>query len=286
MAKGLFHLEHIAALQVANFGGEALQGGAHQGQGLHVISVAVAADHLGAGWIGPQPQQLTGPFFDLGLGVGVVAHGATDLAHAHGLLQSLEAFDVALGFSQPAGQLEAKGDRLAVDGVGAADHHGVFVGPCLHADGFCELVEFAAQQLHRGLELQRQAGVEHIGAGHAHVDVAPGIAHVFVHVGEEGDHVVAHLGLDLEDPLAAEGCFVLDRGEGFGGHAAQFRLGFANSDFNVQPALELGVFCPDPAHLRQGVALDQGFCSANRPNYPGLRLRRATSHWMAGPQAC
>ena len=86
----LLHLEHIGALQVADLRGEAIEGGAHQGQGLDVVGVAIAGNHLGAGGVRRQAQQLTGDRFHLGIGVGVGAHGATDLTHGHILLQPFD----------------------------------------------------------------------------------------------------------------------------------------------------------------------------------------------------
>ena len=146
----------------------------------------------------------------------------------------------------------------SVDGVGAADHHRGLVLPSQHPQGVGQQIEFLAQQLDRGLHLQGHTGVEDIGAGHPHVDVATGVTHVLVDVGEEGDHVMAHLSLDLEDPLDAEAGFVFDRGDGFGRDAAQFAVGFSGGNLHVQPALELRLLAPDGAHLGQGVTLDQG----------------------------
>jgi hypothetical protein len=42
-------------------------------------------------------------------------------------LQPLEPFPVAFRFRQPAGHLEAEGDRFAMDGMGASDHHRALV---------------------------------------------------------------------------------------------------------------------------------------------------------------
>ena len=121
------HLEHVGALQVADLGGEALQCRAHQCQGLHVFGVAIAGDHLGACRIWLQAKLGAGDRLHLGVGVGVGAHGAADLAHAHDPLEPLEALAVAFHFRQPAGHLEAEADRLAVDGMAAADHHRALV---------------------------------------------------------------------------------------------------------------------------------------------------------------
>ena len=102
--------------------------------------MAVAADHLGAGDIWAEAEPLAGDRLHFGVCVGVGAHGTTDLAYGHHLLQPFEPLLVAFGFRQPAGQLEAKGDRFAVNCMGAADHHGVFMGARLLANCSGELV--------------------------------------------------------------------------------------------------------------------------------------------------
>ena len=52
LGKVLLDLQDVGALQVADLCGEALQGGAHQGQGLDVFRVAIAGNYLGAGGVG------------------------------------------------------------------------------------------------------------------------------------------------------------------------------------------------------------------------------------------
>ena len=89
--------------------------------------MAIAGDHLGAGGVGHQAELGAGDRLHLGVGVGVGAHGAADLAHAHHPLQALQSLAVAFHLGQPAGQLEAEADRLAVDGMAAANHHRALV---------------------------------------------------------------------------------------------------------------------------------------------------------------
>ena len=154
--------------------------------------------------------------------------------------------------------------------MGAADHHGALVGAGEIPEGLGQLVELDPQQRHGGLHLQRYPRIQHVRAGHAHVDVAARIAHVLVHVGEEGDHVVPHLRLDLEDALHTEGGLLLDGGHGVGGHPAQLAVGLRGRDLHIQPALELGLLAPEVAHFGQGVTLDQGRAwLTSRPMYGG-----------------
>ena len=220
--------------------------------------MAIAGDHLRAGGVGRQAEALAGETFDFGVGVGISPHGAAHLAHGHIALQPLEPFGIASGFSQPASQLEAKGDRLAMNGMGAADHHRGFVLRSQLGDGSIQCRQLLAQQGHRGLQLKCNTRVQHITAGHAHMDVAPSIPHVFIHVGQESDHVVTHFRFDFQDPLGFESRFAADVGHRRFGNASQAAVGFTGSHFDIEPALVLGPVGPDLAHFGQGVALDQG----------------------------
>jgi hypothetical protein len=40
--------------------------------------------------------------------------------------------------------------------------------------------------------LQRQRGIQHVRAGHAEVNIAPGIAHVLIDASQKRDHIVPH----------------------------------------------------------------------------------------------
>ena len=70
-----------------------------------------------------------------------------------------------------------------MDGMGAADHFRALVLTGEAAQGIGQGIQLLAQQDHGALQLQRQAGIQHIAAGHAHMDVTAGIANVFVDVG-------------------------------------------------------------------------------------------------------
>ena len=112
------------------------------------------------------------------------------------------------------------------------------------------------QQGDGAFQLQSHARIQHVAAGHAHMNVAPGIPHVLVDVGEEGNNVVAHLGLDLEDAFHLEAGLGFDRVERHLGHAAEAAVGFRGGDLHIQPALELRLFTPDGPHLGEGVTLN------------------------------
>ena len=140
--------------------------------------------------------------------------------------------------------------------------------------------QVALQQLAAGLELQRQAGVEHVRAGHAVVDVLARLADVLGHVGEEGDHVVVGRLLDLGHPRRLEGRLGLDLGDRLGRHLAELRPGAHGGHLDLQPAAHLGLFGPQAGHLGQRVAFDHGGASVrgSRIACDSLTMRRAGEH--------
>jgi len=74
--------------------------------------------------------------------------------------------------------------------------------------------------------------------------------------GQERDHVVAHLALDLIDPRDVEGCPARDFLEGIPRNQAALRLNLADCDFNLQPTAILALVGPDFLDFRTGITLD------------------------------
>jgi hypothetical protein len=90
------------------------------------------------------------------------------------------------------------------------------------------------------------------------VDVPPGITNVFIHIGQEGDHIVANLGFDLKDPLRFKRRLFANRLHRILWDTTEPAVGLTGCNLNIQPTLVFGTVCPDLAHLGQGVSLDQG----------------------------
>ena len=162
----------------------------------------------------------------------------------------------------PAGQLEAEGDGLGVDAVAAPDHGGapVLQGPLLHRR---QHPVDAAEQQRRGLgQLHRQGGVEHVGGGHALVEVARRRTALLLGPGEEGDDVVLDRLLDLLDARHVGGGQLVavedlaEGGEVLGRHLAQRHHGLAGQQLDVEPDAVSPLAGPDAPHLGAGVARD------------------------------
>ncbi len=91
--------------------------------------------------------------------------------------------------------------------------------------------------------------------------------HVLGHVGEEGDHVVAHLALDLGDALGVEVGALADFRHRVGGYDTTRTELFTDGHFHLQPVAIAGVLGPEGAHFGSRITLDH--CSpACRNVYP------------------
>ena len=115
------------------------------------------------------------------------------------------------------------------------------------------------QQVRGAGELDVEAGVEHVGGGHALMDEAGLGADDFGQMGQEGDDVMLGLALDLVDPGDVEGGVLglgPDRLRGFLGDDAEFRLRVRRMRLDLEPDLEAGLRLPDGGHFRAGVAGD------------------------------
>ena len=79
--EGLGRLAHLAALQVAHLGRDALERPAQHGEGREQRGMAVAAHHLARDRLGPQPQAREHRRLGRGVEVRERAHRARELAH-------------------------------------------------------------------------------------------------------------------------------------------------------------------------------------------------------------
>ena len=86
-----------------------------------------------------------------------------------------------------------------MDAVAAADGRGQLVLERAALEHFEQRVEVGDQQVGRLLQLHREAGVEHVRAGHALVQPAPLGPELLAGPGEEGDDVMLGDRLDRVD---------------------------------------------------------------------------------------
>ena len=117
----LLDLAHLGALQVADLGGDELDGRPDRRAGVEVLGVAVAGDHLGGGHR-LQPERVAHVALDGGVDVGVRADRARSACRRpppRGRRAGGRGRGRPAG---PQGELGAEGRRLGVHAVGAADH--------------------------------------------------------------------------------------------------------------------------------------------------------------------
>jgi hypothetical protein len=138
-------------------------------------------------------------FLHPGVDVGEGAHRTRNGAGRHFLPRHHQALARALELGIGLGQLDAEGGGLGMDAVAAADADGVPVleGAALQRGE--EAVHILDQQVGGAGELHVEAGVEHVGGGHALVHETRLGPHDLRQMGQEGDHVMLGDGLDLVD---------------------------------------------------------------------------------------
>ena len=144
-------------------------------------------------------------------------------------------------------------ERIALlEGAALADH--------------AELLDVLDNQVTRLSKLIAQSSITQVGAGHTVVNPATrlGLAlgnigvDIFLHVGQEGDDIVARDLLDLIDLRLLKVGMVADP-LGFvfrNADLAELRLGLAGQNLDLLPNGILVLEGEDMSHLRAGIAID------------------------------
>ena len=266
LAEGLLGLEGISLLQIANLGSDALTGGRGGGKNAGEIGVVIAADDLRGQRVVNQTQVLTDVLLDERLDGAVGADGTGDGTEGNVLASILKTIKVALEFPCPRAKLHAEGHRLGMDAMGAsgAERIALLEGAAL-AD-HAELLDVLDNQVTRLSKLIAQSSITQVGAGHTVVNPATrlGLAlgnigvDIFLHVGQEGDDIVARDLLDLIDLRLLKVGMVADP-LGFvfrNADLAELRLGLAGQNLDLLPNGILVLEGEDMSHLRAGIAID------------------------------
>ena len=120
-AERLLDLAHLGPREVADLEREPLQRRRQQRERVQHLGVAVALEDLRRARRRLEPEPLAGDPLDLGIGGGVGADRAGQLADADPLERARDPDAVALERERPAGELEAERRRLGVDAVRPAD---------------------------------------------------------------------------------------------------------------------------------------------------------------------
>ncbi len=146
-----------------------------------------------------------------------------------------------------------------MDAVAAADADRVLVLDGAALQGGEQAVEIADQEIGGADQLDIEAGIEHIGRGHALMHEARLGADDLGEMGQEGDDIVLHLALDrvdagdIEDRVAALVPDFLGR---LLRHDAKLGHGVGGVGLDLEPDAEAGLRLPKGGHFLAGVAGD------------------------------
>jgi hypothetical protein len=261
-AEGLLQLADLGALQPADLGGAELQRAGQHRQGADEGGVAVAGQDLRRVGGGVEAELLADDALHPRVDPGVGADRPGELTDAHLPRGVAQAGAAAADLGAPAGELEAEGDGLGVDPVGAADHGQIAVAPGLLRQGVHQPPAVLVQQPGRLGELEREGGVHHVAGGQAVVQPAAGRTGRLGHRLDEGGDVVTGARLDLRHAgrvdagRPAQGLGVL------AGDHPQFGPGFDGGQLDLEPDLQAVLVRPDTAHGRAGVAGDHRWATS------------------------
>ena len=158
-------------------------------------------------------------------------------------------------------ELEAEGGRLGVNAMRAADRRRIFVLQRAALYRGEQSVDIGDQQIGGARQLHGEAGVEHVGAGHALMHEARIRADEFAEMGQEGDDVMLGHALDLVDARDVEGDeigLVPDRLGALLGDDADLGERVAGIGLDLEPDAKARLRLPDLRHLGAGIAGDHG----------------------------
>ena len=252
----LLGLAQLGALEVADLGREALDGGRDQPERGEERGVPVARDDLRRDRLDREPEFLRHMRLDARIDVRERAHRARYRAGRDLGPRGGEAVPVARELGIVSGELEPEGRGFGVDAVAAPDTGGQPVLARAALERRHDRSDTGVEQVGGAGQLHGEAGIQHVRRGHPLVDEARLGPDMLGEVGEERDHVVPRLALDLVDPLDFEGAPLADRLRGRFRDATERRLRVAGMGFDLQPDAEPGLGRPERRHLFSRIARD------------------------------
>ena len=294
---------HFGALEVAQFGTQALDAAAGKGEGGEIMSVAVALDNLGGNGVRFQAEEFTGPAFDIRGEEGVGAHRAGNFGHADIFHRSGETIPMALEFGVEARELEGVGRGFGVNAVGTPHADQPLVREAEFFERVKHQIEIVKQQLARANQQQRARAVHNVRGGAAEVDKTGCRPDFFFQRGKKGDDVVAGGCFDFFNAFHVNGRFVADGVHIFGGNDPLLVPCFAYGDFDLKPGAIAAFQRPQCSHFGPGVACDhdvprvvqrvrrfrnegRGISGPRNQKLQGLRQERFPRLWSARRSLC
>lgn len=195
-----FGLTHFGALEVADFRSQALDAAGNNRQSAEEGSMTVARDNLRGNGLGLQAQPFGHKGFNPRVEMGIGANGTGNGAGCDFGPCGFKALAVAGKLSVVPGQLQAERGRLGMNTMAAPDGERVLVFKRAGLECGQNVIQILEQQVGSLHELHGQAGIQHIGRGHAQMHEAAFRPDFFSQPCQEGNDIVAGFGLDLVDP--------------------------------------------------------------------------------------
>jgi len=161
--------------------------------------VTIPRQHLGGGVGDGQPEAPADVLLDLGWDRRVGSHRSADLAHRNLGRRGGQAGPAAPHLVVVIGELDPEAERLGVNPVGPARHHGEPVPHRLGGERRLEAGRVVVNLAGRVSELGGQSRVDHVGGGEPQVEEAPLVADGLLDRLDERGDVMALLGLELGD---------------------------------------------------------------------------------------
>ena len=241
---------------MAELDGRLIDDGGDERERLHERRVPIALHHLGRRRLEPDAELPAHGFFHGGIEMRERADGAGDLADRGLVERAREPLATPAQGAVQHQQLQPERRRLGMDAVGPPDHRRVLVLERARAQRRERAVAAGEQQDARLADLERQGGIDDVARRHAVVDPARIRSDVLRDVGQERDHIVAHLALDLGDARHVEPCTRADRSERISGDDAPLGEHLARGQLDPEPRAVPRLLGPDGAHFGSRVALD------------------------------
>jgi len=160
------------------------------------------------------------------------------------------------------GQLQPEGGGFGVNTVAAADRERIFVLERTGLQRRQHGVDVGQQQIGRLRQLHRQAGVQHVGAGHALMHEPAVRPNRLGQPGQEGDDVMPGFPLDRVDAIDIGGAdggelrtaFVADAAGGLLRDGADSGHALGGQRLDLEPDAVAVLGCPDGGHFGSGVS--------------------------------
>ena len=203
-AERLLHLADLGAREVPDLERERVERGGDDRERRQQLGVAVALEDLRRGRRGLEPEPLAGEPLELGIGRGVGADGARELADAHPLERARDAARGRAPARTPSRRASAR--------TSSARHGRRACGRSAASRGAPRPARRRPRRRGRGparisapacAHLQRERRVDDVGGGEAVVEPAALLAELLGDGVDEGGGVVVQRRLELGDPLRA-----------------------------------------------------------------------------------